>query len=177
MPEPARFPQAATGGHCSSFEEHMIQTPQRQSPAAPSGLSCSLHRYRYLADPAGGRIRLLPAARPVAALPAVMLALVLGREGFNKNLETFFKGSARATSWPCASSICWRGLRHRGQGHRRGGCHSRARPPHPGWCLLPGLFLISPPRGHRHGHSISTIGAVAPVARWRRSRRPASARC
>ena len=32
----------------------------------------------------------LPA--PVAALPAVMLALMLGNEGFNRNLETFFKG-------------------------------------------------------------------------------------
>ncbi|MGL5973969.1 MAG: Na+/H+ antiporter NhaC family protein, partial [Aeromonas sobria] len=32
----------------------------------------------------------LPA--PVAALPAVMLALLLGKEGFNSNLETFFKG-------------------------------------------------------------------------------------
>ncbi|MFG0761691.1 Na+/H+ antiporter NhaC family protein, partial [Aeromonas media] len=29
----------------------------------------------------------LPA--PVAALPAVMLALMLGKEGFNRNLETF----------------------------------------------------------------------------------------
>ncbi|MGL4778013.1 MAG: Na+/H+ antiporter NhaC family protein, partial [Aeromonas veronii] len=32
----------------------------------------------------------LPA--PVAALPAVMLALLLGKESFNSNLETFFKG-------------------------------------------------------------------------------------
>ena len=31
----------------------------------------------------------LPA--PVAALPAVMLALLLGKESFNSNLETFFK--------------------------------------------------------------------------------------
>ena len=105
----------------------------------------------------------LPA--PVAALPAVMLALVLGKEGFNKNLETFFKGSVTATSWRCASSICWRVPSPRWPRPPAGGCHGRARPlPHPR--LVPAAGAVPHLRlhRHRHGHLHGTIGAVAPVA-------------
>lgn len=106
----------------------------------------------------------LPA--PVAALPAVMLALVLGREGFNKNLETFFKGVGESNIMAMCLIYLLAGA-FATVAKATGGVDATVAlglSLIPGWCLLPGLFLISAFVATAMGTSMGTIGAVAPVA-------------
>lgn len=105
----------------------------------------------------------LPA--PVAALPAVMLALVLGKEGFNKNLETFFKGVGDSNIMAMCLIYLLAGA-FATVAKATGGVDATvalASPSSPRF-LLPGLFLISAFIATAMGTSMGTIGAVAPVA-------------
>ncbi|AVP85116.1 Na+/H+ antiporter NhaC family protein [Aeromonas hydrophila] len=106
----------------------------------------------------------LPA--PVAALPAVMLALVLGKEGFNKNLETFFKGVGHSNIMAMCLIYLLAGA-FASVAKATGGVDATVAlglSLIPGWFLLPGLFLISAFIATAMGTSMGTIGAVAPVA-------------
>ena len=106
----------------------------------------------------------LPA--PVAALPAVMLALLMGREGFNKNLETFFKGVGESNIMAMCLIYLLAGA-FATVAKATGGVDATVAlglSLIPGWCLLPGLFLISAFIATAMGTSMGTIGAVAPVA-------------
>ncbi|WP_447826284.1 Na+/H+ antiporter NhaC family protein [Aeromonas hydrophila] len=106
----------------------------------------------------------LPA--PVAALPAVMLALVLGKEGFNKNLETFFKGVGHSNIMAMCLIYLLAGA-FATVAKATGGVDATVAlglSLIPGWFLLPGLFLISAFIATAMGTSMGTIGAVAPVA-------------
>ncbi len=106
----------------------------------------------------------LPA--PVAALPAVMLALVLGKEGFNKNLETFFKGVGDSNIMAMCLIYLLAGA-FATVAKATGGVDATVAlglSLIPGWFLLPGLFLISAFIATAMGTSMGTIGAVAPVA-------------
>ena len=106
----------------------------------------------------------LPA--PVAALPAVMLALMLGKEGFNKNLETFVKGVGDSNIMAmCLIYLLAGAFATVAKG--TGGVDATVAlglSLIPGWFLLPGLFLISAFIATAMGTSMGTIGAVAPVA-------------
>lgn len=106
----------------------------------------------------------LPA--PVAALPAVMLALMLGKEGFNKNLETFFKGVGHSNIMAMCLIYLLAGA-FASVAKATGGVDATVAlglSLIPGWFLLPGLFLISAFIATAMGTSMGTIGAVAPVA-------------
>ncbi|MGL5292573.1 MAG: Na+/H+ antiporter NhaC family protein [Aeromonas sp.] len=106
----------------------------------------------------------LPA--PVAALPAVMLALVLGNEGFNKNLETFFAGVGNSNIIAMCLIYLLAGA-FASVAKATGGVDATVAlglSLIPGWALLPGLFLISAFIATSMGTSMGTIGAVAPVA-------------
>ncbi|RQM62219.1 Na+/H+ antiporter NhaC family protein [Aeromonas enteropelogenes] len=106
----------------------------------------------------------LPA--PVAALPAVMLALMLGNEGFNKNLETFFKGVGHSNIMAMCLIYLLAGA-FASVAKATGGVDATVAlglSLIPGWFLLPGLFLISAFIATAMGTSMGTIGAVAPVA-------------
>lgn len=106
----------------------------------------------------------LPA--PVAALPAVMLALTLGKEGFNKNLETFFKGVGDSSIMAMCIIYLLAGA-FATVAKATGGVDATVAlglSLIPGWFLLPGLFLISAFIATAMGTSMGTIGAVAPVA-------------
>lgn len=106
----------------------------------------------------------LPA--PVAALPAVMLALMLGKEGFNKNLETFFKGVGDSNIMAMCLIYLLAGA-FATVAKATGGVDATVAlglSLIPGWFLLPGLFLISAFIATAMGTSMGTIGAVAPVA-------------
>ncbi|MGN5152283.1 Na+/H+ antiporter NhaC family protein [Aeromonas enteropelogenes] len=106
----------------------------------------------------------LPA--PVAALPAVMLALMLGKEGFNKNLETFFKGVGHSNIIAMCLIYLLAGA-FASVAKATGGVDATVAlglSLIPGWFLLPGLFLISAFIATAMGTSMGTIGAVAPVA-------------
>ncbi|MER0459611.1 MULTISPECIES: Na+/H+ antiporter NhaC family protein [Aeromonas] len=106
----------------------------------------------------------LPA--PVAALPAVMLALLMGREGFNKNLETFFKGVGESNIMAMCLIYLLAGA-FATVAKATGGVDATVAlglSLIPGWCLLPGLFFISAFIATAMGTSMGTIGAVAPVA-------------
>ncbi|MGY3860096.1 Na+/H+ antiporter NhaC family protein [Aeromonas lacus] len=106
----------------------------------------------------------LPA--PVAALPAVMLALLLGKEGFNSNLETFFKGVGHSNIMAMCLIYLLAGA-FASVAKATGGVDATVAlglSLIPGWALLPGLFLISAFIATAMGTSMGTIGAVAPVA-------------
>ncbi|MDM5057667.1 Na+/H+ antiporter NhaC family protein [Aeromonas rivipollensis] len=106
----------------------------------------------------------LPA--PVAALPAVMLALMLGKEGFNKNLATFFKGVGDSNIMAMCLIYLLAGA-FATVAKATGGVDATVAlglSLIPGWFLLPGLFLISAFIATAMGTSMGTIGAVAPVA-------------
>ncbi|WP_439827052.1 Na+/H+ antiporter NhaC family protein [Aeromonas enteropelogenes] len=106
----------------------------------------------------------LPA--PVAALPAVMLALMLGKEGFSKNLETFFKGVGHSNIMAMCLIYLLAGA-FASVAKATGGVDATVAlglSLIPGWFLLPGLFLISAFIATAMGTSMGTIGAVAPVA-------------
>lgn len=106
----------------------------------------------------------LPA--PVATLPAVMLALMLGKEGFNKNLETFFKGVGHSNIMAMCLIYLLAGA-FASVAKATGGVDATVAlglSLIPGWFLLPGLFLISAFIATAMGTSMGTIGAVAPVA-------------
>lgn len=106
----------------------------------------------------------LPA--PVAALPAVMLALMQGNEGFNKNLETFFKGVGHSNIMAMCLIYLLAGA-FASVAKATGGVDATVAlglSLIPGWFLLPGLFLISAFIATAMGTSMGTIGAVAPVA-------------
>lgn len=106
----------------------------------------------------------LPA--PVAALPAVVLALLLGKDGFNQNLETFFKGVGDSNIMAMCLIYLLAGA-FATVAKATGGVDATVAlglSLIPGWCLLPGLFLISAFIATAMGTSMGTIGAVAPVA-------------
>ncbi|MFM4826035.1 Na+/H+ antiporter NhaC family protein [Aeromonas bivalvium] len=106
----------------------------------------------------------LPA--PVAALPAVVLALLLGKDGFNQNLETFFKGVGDSNIMAMCLIYLLAGA-FAAVAKATGGVDATVAlglSLIPGWCLLPGLFLISAFIATAMGTSMGTIGAVAPVA-------------
>ncbi|MFM5462799.1 Na+/H+ antiporter NhaC family protein [Aeromonas simiae] len=106
----------------------------------------------------------LPA--PVAALPAVILALLLGREGFNTNLETFFKGVGDSNIMAMCLIYLLAGA-FATVAKATGGVDATVAlglSIIPSWALLPGLFLISAFVATAMGTSMGTIGAVAPVA-------------
>ncbi|WP_421345040.1 Na+/H+ antiporter NhaC family protein [Aeromonas veronii] len=106
----------------------------------------------------------LPA--PVAALPAVMLALLLGKESFNSNLETFFKGVGHSNIMAMCLIYLLAGA-FASVAKATGGVDATVAlglSLIPGWALLPGLFLISAFIATAMGTSMGTIGAVAPVA-------------
>ncbi|MFR9717898.1 Na+/H+ antiporter NhaC family protein [Aeromonas diversa] len=106
----------------------------------------------------------LPA--PVAALPAVVLALFIGREGLNKNLETFFKGVGDSNIMAMCLIYLLAGA-FASVAKATGGVDATVAlglSLIPGWALLPGLFLISAFIATAMGTSMGTIGAVAPVA-------------
>ncbi|MFM4804130.1 Na+/H+ antiporter NhaC family protein [Aeromonas bivalvium] len=106
----------------------------------------------------------LPA--PVAALPAVVLALLLGKDGFNQNLETFFKGVGDSNIMAMCLIYLLAGA-FAAVAKATGGVDATVAlglSLIPSWCLLPGLFLISAFIATAMGTSMGTIGAVAPVA-------------
>ena len=106
----------------------------------------------------------LPA--PVAALPAVVLALLLGKDGFNQNLETFFKGVGDSNIMAMCLIYLLAGA-FAAVAKATGGVDATVAlglSLIPGWCLLPGLFLISAFIATAMGTSMGTIGAIAPVA-------------
>lgn len=106
----------------------------------------------------------LPA--PVAALPAVMLALLLGKESFNSNLETFFKGVGHSNIMAMCLIYLLAGA-FASVAKATGGVDATVAlglSLIPSWALLPGLFLISAFIATAMGTSMGTIGAVAPVA-------------
>ncbi|MGY4025092.1 Na+/H+ antiporter NhaC family protein [Aeromonas rivuli] len=106
----------------------------------------------------------LPA--PVAVLPAVILALLLGKESFNQNLETFFKGIGDSNIMAMCLIYLLAGA-FATVAKATGGVDatvSLGLSLIPGWCLLPGLFLICAFIATAMGTSMGTIGAVAPVA-------------
>ncbi len=145
---------------------HDPDPTQCQGLAAATGLSRTLYRYRHLADPAGVEFAFYQLPAPVAALPAVMLALVLGKEGFNKNLETFFKGVGHSNIMAMCLIYLLAGA-FASVAKATGGVDATVAlglSLIPGWFLLPGLFLISAFIATAMGTSMGTIGAVAPVA-------------
>lgn len=103
---------------------------------------------------------------PVAVLPAVILALLLGKEGFHSNLETFFKGVGHSNIMAMCLIYLLAGA-FASVAKATGGVDATVAlglSLIPGWALLPGLFLISAFIATAMGTSMGTIGAVAPVA-------------
>ncbi|MGL5948513.1 MAG: Na+/H+ antiporter NhaC family protein [Aeromonas sp.] len=106
----------------------------------------------------------LPA--PVAAIPAIMLALLMGTEGLSKNFETFFKGVGQSNIIAMCMIYLLAGA-FASVAKATGGVDATVAlglSLIPSWFLLPGLFLISAFIATAMGTSMGTIGAVAPVA-------------
>lgn len=93
-----------------------------------------------------------------------MLALMLGKEGFNRNLETFFKGVGDSNIMAMCLIYLLAGA-FATVAKATGGVDATVAlglSLIPGWFLLPGLFLISAFIATAMGTSMGTIGAVAP---------------
>ncbi|WP_150306086.1 Na+/H+ antiporter NhaC family protein [Pseudomonas saliphila] len=103
---------------------------------------------------------------PVAILPAIVLAILLGREGLNRSLDTFISGIGNSNIITMVLVFFLAGAFATVTG-AIGGVTATVNmglsfiPPA---FVLPGLFLIAAFISTAMGTSMGTIGAVAPVA-------------
>lgn len=106
----------------------------------------------------------LPA--PIAALPAIIIALILSKDSVTKTLHTFITGMGHSNIISMCLVFLLAGA-FATVAKETGGVDATVNAglaAIPSWFMLPGIFLISAFIATAMGTSMGTVGALAPVA-------------